>query len=173
MRLTTISCQLYRGTFAGCLPTVGHPERSCPRLVLVWSVTIWYAVLRSIPVFVQGTYTPQVHAHGGRPMQGSGEVRRIYNGQSFVAAPCSVAFCRTPGGERPPGHGFLLLLRGCLVVQSMPGCPWASLGVGGAAGQRWPERLAGGWRLACLNPGRRGNARTKRRTRGGGDLAHG
>lgn len=41
------------------LPPHGRsPFRSCPRLVLVWSVYIWYTVLRSIPVFVQGTYTP-------------------------------------------------------------------------------------------------------------------
>jgi len=55
----------------------------------------------------------------------------------------------------------LLLLPGCPVVQSVDGCPCASLGVGGASGQRWPRPLAGGWRLACLNPGTRGNARTR------------
>jgi hypothetical protein len=37
---------------------------------------IWYTVLLETPVFVQGTYTPQVHAHVGRtihPSGGSGE----------------------------------------------------------------------------------------------------
>ena len=31
---------------------------------------IWYTVLRSIPIFVQGTCTPRVHSRAGRTVQG-------------------------------------------------------------------------------------------------------
>ncbi len=51
-------------------------------------------------------------------------------------------FGRMPGRDCPPGHGFLLLLSGCRVVQSMHGGPSASLGVGGAAGQQVERSLA-------------------------------
>ena len=39
-----------------------------PRLPRIdaWPWPLWYEVLRAIPVFVQGTCTPQVHAHVGR-----------------------------------------------------------------------------------------------------------
>ena len=45
------------------------PPRSCPRLVLQLSGNIWHTASFSIPVFVQGTSTPQVHAHVGRTGQ--------------------------------------------------------------------------------------------------------
>jgi hypothetical protein len=44
---------------------------------------------------------------------------------------CSVGRAVSAGRLR---HGILLLLLGCPVVQSMHGCPSASLAVGGAAG---------------------------------------
>ena len=43
-------------------------------------VYIWYAVLHPTPVFVQGTFTPQAHAHVGRtdglPIRGKRNSRR-------------------------------------------------------------------------------------------------
>ena len=65
-------CRLLHRSRVRRLPSHGFLCRDQPavgarlRLVLRLKGYIWYTVLRSIPVFVQGTCTPQVHAHVGR-----------------------------------------------------------------------------------------------------------
>ena len=62
----------YASHFAGFLPTVDRssatnlPVGARPRLVLHSEENIWHTISLLIPVFVQGTCTPLVHAHVGR-----------------------------------------------------------------------------------------------------------
>ena len=81
-----------------------HSQASSPRSValpqlpspstLSIGAYIWYTVLQSIPVFVQGTCTPQVHAHVGRTVHPSGGSGRNQNGKSLGRRRV------TPVGER-------------------------------------------------------------------------
>lgn len=60
-------CRLRHRSRVRRLPLHGLlPRHSSLRLLLRLKGYIWYTVLRSIPVFVQGTCSPQVHAHVGR-----------------------------------------------------------------------------------------------------------
>ena len=69
------------------LPSHGRSLfRSCPRLVLHSQRNIWHTASSMSPVFVQGTYTPQVHAHVGRTAEPERSNERPQNaiaGQSY------------------------------------------------------------------------------------------
>ena len=69
-------CRLLRRSRVRRLPSHGSsPPRSCLRLVLCRSELHLVYCLLEIPVFVQGTCTPQVHAHVGRTMHARRRLR--------------------------------------------------------------------------------------------------
>ena len=85
VRVAIVQTRRLRTPSQASSPRVLMPQLPSPSTSIEW-FTFGILFSHSIPVFVQGTCTPQVHAHVGRTMHWSGGLRVCRDQSSLAAA---------------------------------------------------------------------------------------